>query len=87
MAGADDLLDHLERSTPLSRGEADRVVRDVLAYYHETVEGFVRRRHGELARRGLRNDEAFEQIGAELRERRVAAPELSLRQIRRLIYG
>src|SRR5262245_27983966 len=53
MAGADDLLDHLERSTPLSRGEADRVVREVLAYYAETAEQFVRRRHAELARRGL----------------------------------
>ena len=29
----DDLIDHLVRSTPLQRGEATRVVLDVLAYF------------------------------------------------------
>ncbi|RLL66950.1 hypothetical protein [Streptomyces sp. Z26] len=83
----DDLLDHLVRTTALPRGEAARVVLDVLAYFDETTEEFVRRRHRELQSRGLRNPSIFERIAAELPYRAVAPPELSLRQLRRLVYG
>jgi hypothetical protein len=83
----DELLDHLANSTPLSRGEAARVVLDVLAYFGETVEEFVRRRHRELQSGGLRNPAIFERILAELPHRAVAPPALSLRQLRRIVYG
>ena len=36
---------------------------------------------------GRRNEEIYAQIAAELRDRLVAAPELSERQVRRTIYG
>jgi hypothetical protein len=48
---------------------------------------FVRRRHGEMKARGLNNDQIFPCIAAELSARPVAAPELSLRQLRRIVYG
>ncbi|MDI3386980.1 hypothetical protein QIS99_12335 [Streptomyces sp. B-S-A8] len=83
----DDLIDHLTRSTPLQRGEALRVVQDVLAYFDETTEEFVRRRHRELQGQGLVNAVIFEQISTDLRYRAVAPPELSLRQLRRIVYG
>ncbi|GHH83117.1 hypothetical protein GCM10018793_44410 [Streptomyces sulfonofaciens] len=83
----DDLVDHLTRSTPLGRGEALRVVQDVLAYFDETTEDYVRRRHRELQGQGLVNAEIFERVAAELRYRAVAPPELSLRQLRRIVYG
>ncbi|SDK96784.1 hypothetical protein [Streptomyces indicus] len=83
----DDLVDHLTRSTPLQRGEALRVIQDVLAYFDETTEDFVRRRHRELQSQGLVNAAIFEQISADLKYRAVAPPELSLRQLRRLVYG
>ncbi|MZE77149.1 hypothetical protein [Streptomyces xinghaiensis] len=86
-ASHDDLVDHLVRSTPLQRGEAVRVVLDVLAYFDETVEEFVRRRHRELRSAGLANAEIYDRIAAELPHRAVAPPELSLRQLRRMIYG
>lgn len=63
------------------------MVADVLSYFSEPVEEFVRRRHGELKSRGLTNDEIFPRVAAELRGRRVAPPELSLRQLRRIVYG
>ncbi|MFC7583741.1 hypothetical protein ACFQYP_08190 [Nonomuraea antimicrobica] len=50
------------------------MVADVLAYFSESVEEFVRRRHGELKTRGFTNDEIFPRIAGELRGRRVAAP-------------
>ncbi|MEU9128009.1 hypothetical protein AB0D08_07825 [Kitasatospora sp. NPDC048540] len=83
----EDLLAHLTRITPLGPGEAARVVAEVLAYFSEPVEEYVRRRHGELQARGLTNDQIFTRVGAELAVRRVAAPELSARQLRRIVYG
>ncbi|MGW5736947.1 MULTISPECIES: hypothetical protein [Streptomyces] len=83
----DDLVDHLTRSTPLQRGEALRVIQDVLAYFDETTEAFVRRRHRELQGQGLLNAAIFQQISADLEYRAVAPPELTLRQVRRIIYG
>ncbi|MEV5960054.1 hypothetical protein AB0M11_41040 [Streptomyces sp. NPDC051987] len=83
----DELLDHLTRSTPLSRGEALRVVQDVLAYFDETTADYVRRRHRELQAEGLVNAEIFDRIAADLKYRAVAPPELTLRQLRRMVYG
>ena len=78
---------HLVRSTPLSESEADRVVAEVLAWFAEPVPDFVRRRHRELAARGLTNDLIFAAVGTELSGRLFPAPPLSARQLRRLVYG
>lgn len=83
----DELVDHLMRSTTLQRGEALRVIQDVLAYFDETTEDYVRRRHRELQAQGLVNAEIFERIEADLKYRAVAPPELTLRQLRRMVYG
>jgi hypothetical protein len=71
----------------LSLGDAARVIDDVLAYYAESTEAFVRRRHSYYRSRGVKNPAAFSLIGTELRGRVVAAPELTERQLRRIIYG
>ena len=83
----DDLVAHLVHSTPLSPGEAARVVAEVLGYFSEPVQDFVRRRHGELQRRGMRNEDIFEVLSAELATRRVRPPALTVRQLRRMVYG
>jgi hypothetical protein len=83
----DDLVAHLVRSTPLSPSEAARVVAEVVGYFAEPVQEFVQRRHRELKRRGLRNEQIFEVIAGELATRRVRAPDLSARQLRRMVYG
>lgn len=80
------LLDHLE-GTGVSRGQAARLVEEVLAYFSETPEEFVRRRHRELQAGGAPNAISFAAIAAELAQRRVPGPKLSERQIRRVIYG
>ena len=82
-----DLTAHLVRSTPLTEGEADRVVAEVLAWFAEPVPDYVRRRHRELAARGLTNDRIFAAVGAELAGRLFPAPPLTARQLRRLVYG
>jgi hypothetical protein len=82
-----DLVAHLVRSTPLTEGEADRVLAEVFDWFAEPVPDFVRRRHRELAARGLTNDRIFAVIAAELPARLFPAPGLSARQLRRLVYG
>ena len=82
-----ELIARVAASTGLSPGEATRVVADVLGWYREPVETFVRRRHAHFRRLGSRNDEIFAFITAELAERLVAAPTLSARQLRRIVYG
>jgi hypothetical protein len=47
----------------------------------------VARRHGELRAEGLRNEAIYERIREEVRQRRFAAPPLTPRQVRRIIYG
>lgn len=83
----DDLLAHLARLSRASDGELEKVLRETLDYFSETVEQFVARRHAELQAEELRNDAIWERLGDELRTRRFAAPPLSTRQIRRLVYG
>ncbi|HVB45854.1 MAG TPA: hypothetical protein VNF47_24530 [Streptosporangiaceae bacterium] len=82
-----ELVSRVAESAGLSSGEAARVVADVLAWYREPVEDFVRRRHAHHHLYGKKNDEIFDLIAAELTGRVVAAPRLSARQLRRLVYG
>ena len=83
----DDLITHLTRVTRLDEREARRVIDEVLSYFDESPQAYVARRHRELQRLGLGNAAIYRQLSEELGERRFAAPALSERQIRRLIYG
>ena len=82
-----DLVGYLAASTGLSQPTAVRVIADITTYFNETIEEFVRRRHAELRQRQRKNDEIWPIIAAELGQRRFAAPGLSERQLRRIIYG
>jgi hypothetical protein len=82
-----DLARYLAASTGLPQATAVRVIADVAAYFDETIEEFVRRRHAELRQRQRKNDEIWPVIAAELGKRRFAAPGLSQRQLRRIVYG
>jgi hypothetical protein len=82
-----ELISRVSASTGLSPGESARVVADVIGWYQEPVEIYVRRRHAHLQMYGKRNNEIFAVIAAELAERLVAAPGLSERQLRRIVYG
>ena len=82
-----DLVDRVAGSTGLTPAEAARVISDVLAWYHEPVEDYVRRRHAHHRLYGKRNPEIFALIADELAGRLVAAPSLTERQLRRIVYG
>ena len=82
-----ELIRHVTVSTGLPNATAARVIADVLAYFDETVEDFVRRRHHELRLRQFKNDEIWSAISAEMSTRRFGARALSQRQLRRIVYG
>ncbi len=82
-----DLVSHVVATTSLTPGEAARVIEDVIAFHAQPVEAYVRERHAHLQAYGARNAEIFARIAGELRDRVVAAPELSERQLRRIVYG
>jgi hypothetical protein len=82
-----DLARYLVASTGLPQPTVARVIADVVTYFGETVEEFVCRRHAELQRRQYKNDETWPLIMAELGQRRFPAPDLSERQLRRIVYS
>lgn len=82
-----ELVERVAASTGLSLPDAARLVQDVVAFYAEPVEQYVRRRHAHLQAYGARNPEIFARIAGELRGRLVSPPELSERQLRRIVYG
>ncbi|HET6667927.1 MAG TPA: hypothetical protein VFG98_11675 [Intrasporangium sp.] len=87
MTADPELVERIVVSTGLSPAEAARVIEDVVAFHAEPVEEFVRRRHAQLKTYGARNPEIFARIADELTGRVVAAPRLTERQLRRVVYG
>jgi hypothetical protein len=82
-----ELVRHVVATTGLGAAEAVRVIEDVVAFHAEPVEAYVRRRHAELQTYGAKNPQIFARIAEELAGRVVAAPHLSERQLRRIVYG
>jgi len=82
------LINHLCQSSDLTLSQARRAVDEVIAYFSESPNDYVRRRHLQIKQeQGLANPEIFERIEAELSQLVFAAPPLTQRQIRRIIYG
>lgn len=71
----------------LTEAELGTLIEDLWLLAGETVEAYVRRRHEELQASGLPNERCFEILAAEASAGRFACPPLSLRQVRRIIYG
>jgi hypothetical protein len=83
----EDLVAHLARTSRLDPPTARRLIDDILSFLDEDPQAFVRRRHTALLKLGFRNEEAFRRIQGELDRRRFPAPDFSLRQLRRIVYG
>jgi hypothetical protein len=81
------LVSHVVATTSLTPGEAARVIDDVIAFHAQPVEDYVRGRHAHLKTYGAKNSEIFALVAEELAQRVVAAPGLSERQLRRIVYG
>lgn len=82
-----ELLEHICNHSSLTPGEADRLVQEILAFYDESAALFIRRRHHDLQKSGMSNSAIYESIECELVYRRFTAEPMTIRQIRRAIYG
>jgi len=78
---------YIEDKYGLDRDELGSLLEELWAFTDETTEDFVLRRHGELQREGLRNEAIYRRLVAEIAAGRFRGPRLSLRQVRRIIYG
>ena len=82
-----ELIQHLCRHGARDEREAARLLAEVLAFYDETPDAFIRRRHREMQLAGYANAAIYRALTEELPSRRFAAEPRSERQIRRAIYG
>ena len=82
-----ELAHHLSETRGLAAEEVELLVLEVLNYFRESPEEFVRRRHRELQGAGFPNPEIFARISVEIPGRRFPARPVSMRQIRRMVYG
>ena len=87
MDDLDDLINHLSRTTRLDREEARRVIREMTAYFDESLDQFVVRRHREMQADRLTNPIIFERLSEEIDARRFRVETITQRQLRRMIYG
>lgn len=78
---------YLLSSYPVDAGLLDRLVDDLGEYFSHSVQDFIISRHRELHGSGIRNQEIYVQIQKEIKEKRFTGPDMSVRQIRRVIYG
>jgi hypothetical protein len=78
---------YLEAKYRLEAEELGFLLDDLWTFTEETAEEFVRRRHGELQREGLRNEAIYRRLGEEAAAGRFRSPPLSIRQVRRIVYG
>jgi hypothetical protein len=78
---------YLEEKYDLDPEELASLLEDLKAFTDETSEEFVRRRHAELQREGLRNEAIYRRLATEIASGRFKSPPLSLRQVRRIVYG
>jgi len=82
-----ELVDHLCRNSRLTAQEASRVIDEVLAFFGDTPDAFLRQRHQELQTLGYSNSDIYGTLQIELQTRRFSCKPMTTRQIRRAIYG
>ena len=78
---------YLLSSYPVDKSMLDHLIDDLAEYFRKVPEDFIRHRHNELQLQGMKNEEIYRAIQEEMKSRLFAGPKMSLRQIRRAIYG
>ncbi|MBI9097210.1 MAG: hypothetical protein JEY91_01970 [Spirochaetaceae bacterium] len=78
---------YLLSAYPVDESLLNHLLEDLGDYFSRDIKDYIGYRHHQLHSEGKRNNEIYLQIQNELKERRFAAPEMSIRQIRRAIYG
>ncbi|WP_028974343.1 hypothetical protein [Spirochaeta cellobiosiphila] len=83
----EEYLTYLLESYPLDKTQMKNLIGDILEYFSENQEEYIQRRHYELQKDGLKNNEIYDLIHKEIEQRLFLGNPLTTRQIRRIIYG
>lgn len=87
MINKNDFINHILETYSIDLPQLERLMDEFQSFYDADFKEFIQQRHCELKNQGMLNEEIYPKLLDELKERRFKAPELSLRQIRRIIYG
>ncbi len=82
-----DFKQFLLDSFSLDDRELSRLLDEINSFYGLEMKEFVQLRHVQLKNEGWQNAEIYKQLQQEIEDRRFKAGGISLRQIRRIIYG
>lgn len=83
----DAFRNHLLSSYPVEPDHLDHLLEDLGEYFSPEPKDYICRRHVELQREGIRNEEIYTRIQGEIGTRLFSSSSFSIRQIRRIIYG
>ncbi|MCG8568581.1 MAG: hypothetical protein MJB14_00440 [Spirochaetes bacterium] len=83
----DFFIDYLKQYYSLSDQQINHLMEDFQQFYQHNLNDFIQLRHQALKHAGLKNEEIYQKILSEIKEQRFSVSDLSLRQIRRIIYG
>ena len=82
-----DLQNHVTQTYGIRTEEFPRLYEAFAAFFDVTLEEYVGRRHLELQKAGMRNQDIYAALLREVTDMRFAERDVTERQIRRLIYG
>ncbi len=78
---------YLLTTYPLSESLLMNILDDLGEYFGTSLEEYIPARQRELHQQGKKNDEIYRIIQEEVKGKLFPGPDLSIRQIRRAIYG
>lgn len=84
---SEDFEKHLLSSYSLDQNDLYRLLDDLTGAFDTSVEDYIQKRHTSLQKEGKKNVVIYDILQKEIRTQRFLGPELSVRQIRRAIYG
>jgi hypothetical protein len=87
VAGREELLEHLSAVTGLDAGTLEKIAEEIHVWFDEDLHAWLQRRHRELQHQGVKNREIYPRLREEAQTVLVRPGALSLRQIRRALYG
>lgn len=83
----DNFRNYLLSSYPFDAEILDHLMDDLSDYFSRDIPSYIGSRHQQMQKEGLKNTEIYKRIQSEIKGMRFPAGRLSLRQIRRIIYG
>ena len=86
-ADGENLLEHLRAVTGLDAATLEKILLEIQSWHEEDLRAWLQRRHRELRHAGWKNREIYPRLQEESRRTLVRPEPLSLRQIRRALYG